>query len=227
MERKIFGRTLLVAGGELDIYFAKEYVERENFDTIIGVDGGLDAIKKMGIKADFVMGDFDSVSPSIILEYAELRQHQDTRFLQYPSKKDATDLHLALYMAASKEPEDITIIGATGRRLDHFMASVHVLSKVLSFGVPVYIIDQYNRIFLMDDRHEFKRENAYGPYISFLPFTEKVSGVNLRGFMYELTDAELIKGDSIGVSNEFDENSDTAVAEVGEGILIVVESRDE
>lgn len=227
MERKIFGKTLLVAGGEVDIYFAKEYVEREHFDTVIGVDAGLDAIKKMGIKADFVMGDFDSVSPSVILEYAELRQHQGTRFLQYPSQKDATDLHLALYMAASKQPEEITILGATGRRMDHFMANVHVLSKVLQFGVPVYIIDQYNRIFLMDERHEFKKENAYGPYISFLPYTEKAEGVTLKGFLYELEDAELLKGDSIGVSNEYAEHRDTAVAEVRDGILIVVESRDE
>lgn len=227
MERTIFGRTLLVAGGELDIYFAKELVERESFDTIIGVDGGLDVIKRMGIQADFVMGDFDSVSPSVILEYAELRQHQGTRFLQYPTKKDATDLHLALYMAASKKPKEIIIIGATGKRMDHFIANIHILTSALKMGVPVYILDQYNRICLMNDRHEFHRDTVYGDYISFLPYTEKVSGVTLKGFAYELEDAELMKGDSIGVSNELAVGSDVAVAEVKEGILIVVESRDD
>lgn len=227
MKRKIFGRTLLVAGGEVDIYFAKEYVEREHFDTVIGVDGGLDAIKKMGIKADFVMGDFDSVSPAIILEYAELRQHQGTRFLQYPTKKDATDLHLALYMAASKKPSEIIIIGATGRRMDHFLANIHILSKVLQFGVPVSIIDQYNKIYLMDKQHEFRRNELYGSYISFLPYTEKADGVTLNGFLYELKDGELLKGDSIGVSNELAPESDVAIAKVRNGILIVVESRDE
>ncbi|MBR1743084.1 MAG: thiamine diphosphokinase [Lachnospiraceae bacterium] len=227
MERKIFGRTLLVAGGEVDIYFAKEYVETEHFDTIIGVDAGLDAIKKMGIQADFVMGDFDSVSPAIILEYAELRQHQGTRFLQYPTKKDATDLHLALYMAASKKPEEIVILGATGRRMDHFMANIHILSRVLQFGVPVSILDQYNRIYLLEGKREFKRKEMYGPYISFLPFFERAKGVTLKGFLYELFDAELVKGDSIGVSNEFPEKGELATAEVKEGVLIVVESKDE
>lgn len=226
MDRKIFGKVLIVAGGESEIFFEREILRKKHFDTIIGVDAGLDTIKRMGVQADFVMGDFDSISPSVILEYAELRQNQGTRFLQYPSKKAATDLHLALYMAMKQKPEEIVILGATGRRLDHFLANIQILLGPLKAGVPTTIIDQYNKIYLMDQSREFKREELFGDYISFIPFTERAKGVTLKGFAYELEDAELIEGDSIGVSNELGSGCDRAYAEVKEGVLIVVESRD-
>ena len=66
----------------------------------------------------------------------------------------------------------------------------------------------------------------HGKYISFLPLTEKVRGVSLRGFRYELEGVDMYFGDSLGVSNELAEGSESASVEFSEGIMIAVESGD-
>ena len=59
-------------------------------DFIIAVDGGLKYIDKLGIKPNLLIGDFDSATWGLLKKYSNI----DT--LEYPSKKDFTDLELAI-----------------------------------------------------------------------------------------------------------------------------------
>ena len=40
-------RCLIITGGKLDLAFARSFVEKETFDTVIAVDGGLTAVKAL------------------------------------------------------------------------------------------------------------------------------------------------------------------------------------
>ena len=55
-------RCLIMTGGKLDLAFARSFLEKETFDKIIAVDGGLKAVKELGLVPDYIVGDFDSVS---------------------------------------------------------------------------------------------------------------------------------------------------------------------
>ena len=55
-------RCLIITGGKLDLAFARSFLEKETFDKIIAVDGGLKAVKELGLVPDYIVGDFDSVS---------------------------------------------------------------------------------------------------------------------------------------------------------------------
>ncbi|MFQ8840872.1 MAG: hypothetical protein ACLR8P_08025 [Clostridium fessum] len=48
------------------------------------------------------------------------------------------------------------------------------------------IYDARNRLYLLGGHKVFHREEVYGKYISFLPMTETVEGLTLRGFKYPL-----------------------------------------
>ena len=69
-----------------------------------------------------------------------------------------------------------------------------------------------------------KREDAFGDFISLIPYTEKVTGITLTGFYYPLEDAELTLGISLGISNELVD--EIGIIQIGRGNLLVIESRD-
>ena len=64
----------------------------------------------------------------------------------------------------------------------------------------------------------------WGTYISFLPLTEDVRGITLRGFKYPLTDRDISIGTSLCISNELEQEE--ASITFREGVVVVVESRD-
>lgn len=235
------GKILIIAGGELDISFAKEYLESHAFDRVVCADAGLEGARKLQLPVDCVMGDYDSVSREVLEAYRSPNHcgRKAVEFIQYPPEKDATDLDLALDWAVEQYPEEIVILGATGGRLDHFLANVNILMKPLSMGIPAYLVDGQNRLYLLDAAHAskripggedglfvhtFQREEIHGEYISFLPLTERVRNVTLRGFRYELDGQDMVLGSSLGVSNELAEGREIATVDFSEGILIAVES---
>ncbi len=237
------GKILIIAGGELDLPFAEEYLASHIFDRVVCADAGLEGAGKLHLSVDCVMGDYDSVSEEVLEAYRSQnhRVGKTIEFVQYPPEKDATDLELALDWAVEQHPEEIVILGATGGRLDHFIANVNILMKPLSKGIPASIVDRYNRLSLLDAAHAskrvshgedghilhvFHRKDMHGKYISFLPLTERVRNVTLRGFRYELDGQDMVLGSSLGVSNELAEERESATVDFSEGILIAVESGD-
>lgn len=216
------GKYLIVTGGYLSVSFAKKYIEENPFEKIIFVDSALNHQKDLGVEPDYIIGDFDSVDPSV-LEETE-KQYEEERFVRMKPEKDFTDTDIALMFAMEQGAKEIAILGATGSRVDHMIANIHILMKPLSYGISAYLLDEYNKIYLVDSNITLKKENMYGPYISVLPLTEEAVAVFLRGFKYNLSDATLTIGESLGISNEIQD--DVALLEVSEGVLIIIEAKD-
>ena len=55
-------KVLIITGGNIDNVFLKEHMLKEDYSLIIAADSGLEAIDRLGIKVDHIVGDFDSVS---------------------------------------------------------------------------------------------------------------------------------------------------------------------
>lgn len=86
---------------------------------IIGVDGGAAHCHKLGIVPDVILGDLDSIPLEILTEY---RTKQVT-IKQYPTRKDAADLELALELAVEHGADSIDIF-ALGGRWDMSLANI-------------------------------------------------------------------------------------------------------
>ena len=87
-------------------------------------------------------------------------------------------------------------------------------------------MEEQNKLFLMYEGKTFYREQLWGKYVSFLPYTEQVTAITLQGFRYPLNRKDIRKGEEAGlcISNEL--AGDTATIEFEDGVLICVESGD-
>ena len=189
--------------------------------NIIAGDRGLEALYKLKIIPNHVVGDFDSVSPEILEFY---KKQPQIIFHTYNAEKDNTDTDIALQLAIGLKSSRITIMGALGKRMDHALANIHILKDALEANIPCQILDEYNRIYLINKETTLEKEKVYGKYVSLIPLTSTVEGLTLTGFKYPLNHYTLPIGTSLGISNEMIE--DIAHIEMKKGILIVIESRD-
>ena len=214
-------RCLIITGGPIDLGFARSYLSGEGFERVIAVDRGLNAAWALGIVPDVIVGDFDSADPAAL---ADFRRREHIVWEVHQPEKDDTDTELAIKRAAAMGAGYIVLLGATGGRLDHLLGNIHLLYPCLQRGVEACILDPGNKLYLIDGERRFKRREVWGTYISFLPLTEEVKGITLRGFKYPLTDKDIAIGTSLCISNEL--AADEAVITLQDGVLIVVESRD-
>ena len=189
--------------------------------NIIAGDRGLEALYQLKMIPNHVVGDFDSVSPEILEFY---KKQSQIIFHTFHAEKDNTDTDIALQLAIRLKSSKITIMGALGKRMDHAIANIHILKDALEANIPCQILDEHNRIYLINTSIQLEKDKIYGKYVSLIPLTSTVEGLTLTGFKYPLHDYTLLIGTSLGISNEI--IGDTAHIEMNNGILIVIESRD-
>ena len=149
---------------------------------------------------------------------------KNIEILRYPVEKDMTDSELALETAVGRGCKKIYILGAVGSRLDHSIANIFLLAKLLLKGVTGIIADERNEIFLVNDCITISQGEHAASKVSLIPFTGKVKGVSTAGLKYPLDNAELEIGSSLGISNEF--SGTEAKITVQDGLLLVIVSRD-
>ena len=214
-------QCLIITGGSIEYNFAIKYIEERMWDYIICADAGMKFCHKAGIIPDLILGDFDSVDQE---SYECFNAICPERMERFPSHKDETDTELALLRAIEAGADAVTMIGATGTRLDHVMGNIQILKKALDRGITTYLVDSHNRIRMTDTAVTISKEEQFGTYVSLIPFTEKVTGLTLCGFSYPVQDYTLMQGRSVGVSNEI--TGQQGEISLKEGLLLVMESRD-
>lgn len=211
--------TLIVTGGNVNTEFLKKILEENKFETIIAADKGLEALNKINVMPNYIIGDFDSVNKTTLNQY----ENKNIEITYLKPEKDFTDTHMAIKLAIEKRAKHITIIGATGTRMDHTLANIHALNETLQNNVPTEIINENNRIMLINKKAKLIKNTNY-KYVSIIPLTTKITGVTLKGFKYNIENATINLGESIGVSNEQIEQE--ALIEIKEGIAILIYSKD-
>jgi thiamine pyrophosphokinase len=178
-------------------------------DKLVGVDGGSRHLRSLGLRPHLAVGDMDSISGDLLDEY----RREGVEMHLHPTKKDATDLELALELALTGGASRISILGATGGRLDHTLGNLFLLARCLPTGIPVCIMDQEQCIHLMDQA--LTLSGAVGDTLSLLPATPEACGVSLTGLEYPLHNATLTFGTSLGMSNVFVETQATVTLRSG------------
>ena len=177
-------------------------------DYIIAADAGIRNAAALGVTPHLVMGDMDSLEKSEVPEGAVL----------FPVRKDDTDLMLAVKKGIELGYRTFLIYGALGGRLDHTYASIQTLSYLLDHGCTGVLVDGRQWVTML--QHAALTVPTGYRHVSIFSYTEKCSGICLRGLSYPLEDAELDQNFPLGVSNSAD--GETAVISVREGKLLVI-----
>ena len=214
-------RCLIVTGGTIDIAFAKDFLSQRSYDYVIAADAGLEVLRPLHISPNAVVGDLDTVDKKVLEEY---QNQPDIEFEIHKPEKDETDTELALLTAARQGCEAVDILGALGGRMDHAIGNIQLMYQFFCQGMEVNIYDARNRLYLLGVHKVFHREEVYGKYISFLPMTETVEGLTLRGFKYPLQRRTIGLGTSLCISNEL--KREEGILELEKGVLLCVEAHD-
>jgi thiamine pyrophosphokinase len=209
-------QAIIVTGGVLGDWVLP-YIENEN--VLIGCDKGAFFLVHQGYNPYVSLGDFDSVS-SVELEQIHNRSQI---VIGYDSvNKDLTDTEIALDWAISNHFKEILILGATGTRIDHTLANIHLLTKCLMKNVSCKIIDAHNEIILINQFTKIRKGNY--SHISLIPISKFVNGITLQGFQYPLTQATLKISQTLGISNIL--INEEGSIDLIEGELLVIQSKD-
>ena len=212
----------IVAGGPVNNIPDLKCYDKENTKWI-GVDRGTVYLINQGIIPVAAVGDFDSITED---EWCSIKE-KNIDLIKYKAEKDATDLELALKFAYENNPCKIRIFGATGGRLDHFLAGLHhitVLQKE-NPAVPVCIIDKKNIIEIKLPGTYQIETNTDKQFVSFLPLFGQVKNLTLEGFKYPLKNRHISYGSTLCISNEL--ICDYVTYSFSDGILLVIRSVDD
>lgn len=177
-----------------------------------GVDAGVMGLLNNNFEVTYLYGDFDSVSER---ELKKLQSQLD--FEISPAEKDFTDSEIALKDLVAKGYKRIDVYGALGGRIDHELINIQLLKNLQLRELNIRLIDDKNIINLLPSgRHILSKTPM--TYVSFVPFYDETR-LTLSGFKYDLTDKYICIGETLTVSNEF--QNDEAIVETSHDILMI------
>jgi thiamine pyrophosphokinase len=208
-------KVAIVAGSDVDWVSTGDL---KTYSYVIGVDRGAFVLLRKGIIPDIAIGDFDSVSKK---ELKEIRTSV-ANVKQYSPDKDQTDLELAVSYALAFHPEEITMFGVTGGRLDQALAALHLLRIIHEHKCRAVLRDEHNFMVFVSGKYQIQKQKHFS-YLSILPFTDEIT-VSICGCKYPLKNHVMKRGVTLGVSNVI--VSDHAEITVHKGVAYVILSRD-
>ena len=208
-------RVIIITNGILNQDFIKEI---KLTDFVIGVDYAAYWLIKHNIIPNLAIGDFDSTTKKELLDIK--KSCSNTQI--FSSKKDFTDTELAVQKAIKLKPQKVIIYGAIGNRIDHTLANIFLLEKLLRKGISASIKNSNNQIYLINKTLTLSKDKNF-PFISILPISKSIR-ISLTGFAYNLNHQTIIRGQSRGVSNQISKTK--AKITLHSGKALIIKSRD-
>jgi len=172
---------------------------------LIAADGGANHLGRIGLRPDAVIGDLDSISPGIRKFIGE------ERMIHRPDQ-DRTDLDKALgYAFDELGLTRLTVLGATGGRLDHAVGNLGLLAR-MALGDRLVFVAADHRILAVTG--ELILDAEPGETWSFFTFDPAVR-VTLEGVKWPIFETAIDLAGQPSISNEAVSDRVTVRAEGG------------
>lgn len=214
-------RVIIIAGGD-----PAQWPDLTNYQTDktawVGVDRGCYYGLLANLPVRHAVGDFDSLSESE-WQFVSKKIKEANKYLP---EKDKTDTQLGLELALEKYPEaeEYFVIGATGGRLDHFLANLWLpfQPEIMPDLDRIILKDVQNTItYFQPGDYTIKKEKDK-TYLAFVCLTS-VTGLTLYDAKYHLNHVENTYPVS-WASNEF--VGETSRFSFETGYMCVIQSKD-
>lgn len=178
-------------------------------DLVVAADAGLRCLKAQGVNADYIIGDFDSLSyiprsPNVTVLSPE---------------KNETDMSAAIQIGIKQGYVRFHIYGGTGGRIDHTIANFQLLARLATQHRQGFLFEQGNVITAIHN-NSLSFDAVPAGYVSVFAHSDLAEGVCLKGLKYELDRALLNNTFPLGVSNEFMGTKSSITVE--NGTLLVI-----
>ena len=199
---------LIISGGD----FSPLPEELRRSAYVIACDRGWQYARRLGLKPDLVVGDFDSAPPP----------DTDVPVRRVPTHKDDTDTMLAARCALEKGYRNIAVCCAFGGRLDHTLANLQTAAWLVDRGARARLVgDGTDALAFSGGEAVFPRRAGWS--LSVFALSDLCEGVSIRGTEYSCEDAVLTNAFPLGVSNVW--AAGEAAVSVRSGIILVIQSK--
>ncbi len=180
----------------------------------ICADGAFNLLSKYQLIPDVVLGDLDSYDKANQLETGS------TILIHMPNQ-DTTDGEKAIKYCQKKNYQNIVILGALGKRSDHWLYNLGLLKSALDQNLRVQLYGEQEKLFLCNAEIEIQAEK--GSTISIMPIYGDAFIESTSGLSYPVRNQKLMLGHYSSISNQFKEGIVTINVTQGE-VLIVINS---
>jgi thiamine pyrophosphokinase len=190
-------------------------------DVIIAADGGTRHCLALGLVPAVVIGDLDSLSQT---DLAALTA-QGVEIIQFPVRKDFTDLELALSHARMLGADEILILGALGARWDQTLANA-----ILPAAFPdlnIRLVDGNQEFFYIRAGETLTISGRPGDTLSLVALGEAAQGITTDRLEYPLHGESLPLGSTRGISNVLLADEARVSLEAGFLLCVVIHQPDQ
>jgi len=183
------GPVLIVAAGEPP---PKGMLQKQaaRCEAIYACDSAAAGVVAAGLHPDLVVGDMDSLRVALPagVDLAAL------------AEQETTDLEKACYTAIEHGYQRAIVLGAGGRRWDHFHTNLSIFARYTK-KLQIEAGDAYGWLTTLVPGDWCPLAAAIGSTVSLLPLP-KAKGVTTRGLRWPLVEATLSLDGRGGTSNE-------------------------
>ena len=158
--------------------------------TVICADGGANTALKQGVTPDAIVGDLDSIHAEALVKFRRVAIYED-------HNDETTDLEKAISWAIQSNYDHITVVGASGKRLDHTVGNMGVLRKFYPDAIITLVDDSGELCYV---GRECSIEAEKGDVVSLIPLN-RCEDVTTSGLKYPLDRENLELGVREGTSN--------------------------
>lgn len=212
-------RAIIFANGTFNSPVEARALLRDD-DLIVALDGGTRHAWEAGVNPHLVVGDLDSLTEEELQRVREA----GVEVVDFPARKDQTDLELALRQVVSRGVQEIVILAALGGRLDQTVANLLLLTLPELADRDVRVVQEDQVAFLIRDQARIHGRS--GDTVSLIPLGGEVQGVTTEGLEYPLDNETLHFGLGRGVSNVLRESPGSVRVRQGLLLCIVTQSVD-
>jgi thiamine pyrophosphokinase len=190
---------------------------------VIAADVGYRQAAALGLQVDVLVGDLDSLDAD---EVASARR-VGARVERHATDKDATDLELALDLAAVSNVDRVVVVdGGVGPRVDHFIANALLLANPRYAAMEVFAaLGEAWISVVRGGTVPVELFGARGSTVTLLPVGGSAESVHTEGLRWQLCGADLKPSSTRGVSNEM--TDDRATVRLARGTLLAVQPEDD
>jgi thiamine pyrophosphokinase len=216
IEEEFFNlRAVVFANGKMsDPAQARAQVRQG--DLLIAADGGALHCIELDLTPDLVIGDFDSLRQ----EDLEVLEARGSEIVRFPTRKDYTDLELALQHAVERGANEILVLAALGDRWDQTLANLLLPASAAFQKTCVSLIDGPQEIRLLRGPDLLELDGRQGDTVSLVPIGGPAIDISTQGLEYPLNGETLDFGSTRGISNVM--LGERASIELQQGLLLCV-----
>ena len=206
-------KCIIIGAGD----FNEKIINKNKDDLLIIADGGYYNCLKVSNfsldNIDVLIGDFDS------LDKKNIELSNNTKIVTLNPIKDDTDIIDACKYGLKEGFNEFYIYGCLGKRIEHSIANIQVLSFLKDNNANGYLLDDSLVIRVLRNE-SINLDKNYKGYITILSLTNESKGVTLKNLKYELNDYNMTNKFPLGIDNEFIGKESFVEVKNGEILLI-------